>query len=191
MIKYMKIEIKKGKDISEKIFRFIKDSREKEYKCKDQKFQKRDHKDTLFFFIKEKNKIVVIGALRDIEMELEKEKYNVYGISGILSIIKGKGYGKRLIKEIIKYLKKNKKTGIGFCGRKNKNFYKKAGLKHRNLFGKKFDLRNPKTRKIKFENPRDVGDGIYYEGKDKFITKLIKSKDLAYYWAPRIKNPHF
>jgi hypothetical protein len=187
----MKIEIKKGKDLPEEIFRFIRKARFTEYGEHNTKFQKRDQDKTVFFFAKEDDMIVAMGALYPIKVNFNEKTYHIFGIGGILSIVKKKGYGKVIIKEIIKYLKKTRKTGLGFCGRKNKIFYEKVGLKYENLLGKRFALKNPKTGKIKFEAPDDVGDGIYYEGKDKFITQVLKTKSVGYYWLPRIGDPHW
>jgi hypothetical protein len=187
----MKVEMIFGKDLSEKRFAFIRKSRKEQYGNADQRFQKRDHKGTIFFFVKENQKVVAMGALRKIGMVLEGKEYDIFGIAGILSLKKGTGYGKVLIESMVSYLKKTNKTGLGFCGRKNKIFYGKAGLKYKNLLGKRFALRNPKNGETKFEEPEDIGDGIYYEGKDEFISKLLKTKSVGYYWLPRIGDPHW
>ena len=74
---------------------------------------------------------------------------------------------------MIKYLKEKKKTGIGFTGDRVMGFYKKCGLKTKSKLCNRFfyDYGNPKTNK-----QESKWGGFYYEGKDKFISKLLKTK---------------
>ena len=144
---------------------------------------------TVFFFVKERGKILAFGGLEPIKINYLGKDYNILGICNIFSVEKGKGYGSILIKEMIKYLKKKGKTGLGFTGAIK--FFKKVGLKTRKDFGKRFALRNPKTGKMRFAKKGDEGDGIYYEGKDRLISKMLKTKSVGYYWLPRLKELHF
>ena len=121
-----KVQIIKGKDLPQKLFSFINKCRIKEYGKGTNLFSKRYHKNTIFFFVKDDERIVSFGLLRDIKMNYLNREYNIKGIRGILSVEKGKGYGKILIQSVAKYLKKSKKTGLGFCGEKNTGFYEKA-----------------------------------------------------------------
>ena len=93
------------------------------------KMFKKDEQKSIFFFVKDKGKIVSFGMLKPIKMNYLGKSYNIFGIGNILSINKGKGYGKILIQSMVDYLKKKGKTGLGFCGKYNVKFYKKAGLK--------------------------------------------------------------
>ncbi|MEA3329944.1 MAG: hypothetical protein U9Q06_04335 [Nanoarchaeota archaeon] len=129
--------------------------------------------DTLWFFVKRKNKVVAIGGLRPIKIKYLRKNYDIRGICSIISLEKKKDYGKIIIKAIIKYLEKKGKTGIGFCGKEITKFYKKSGLKIKKDFINRFIYKNPKTGK---ETIDKEGDGIYYEGKDKFISKVLKTK---------------
>ncbi len=144
---------------------------------------------TIFFFVKEKDKILSFGGLEPIKINYLGKDYNILGICNIFSVEKGKGYGGILIKEMIKYLKNKGKTGLGFTGATE--FFKKTGLKTEKLFGKRFALKNPKTGELRFAEKGEEGDGIYYEGKDKLISRMLKTKSLGYYWLPRIKELHF
>ena len=51
-------------------------------------------------------------------------------------------------------------------------------------------MRNPKTGKL-IKDPDGPCPGIYYEGKDKFISKVLRTKSIGYYWLPEIKEPHW
>ena len=145
---------------------------------------------TIFFFIKEKDKILAFGGLEPIKLNYLGKNYNILGICNIFSVEKGKGYGTILIADIIKNLKKTGKTGLGFCGKKTAEFYEKAGLKSKKDFSLRLEMENPKTK----ERIPDLDGGcpgIYYEGKDKLISKMLKGKSIATYWLPRLKEPHF
>lgn len=185
----MRTQIIKGINLSQKLLDLINKQRIKEYK-KINLFEKKYHKDTIFFFIKDKGKIVSFGLLRDIKVNYLDKIYNIKGIGGIMSVEKGKGYGKILIGAMINYLRKTGKTGFGFCGRKNSPFYEKAGLKTKKNLNLRFVMKNPKTGEIIRDLDKDC-DGIYYEGKDRLITKMLKTKYIGYYWLPEIKEPHW
>ena len=94
----------------------------------------------------------------------------------MISIVKKKGYGKAMVSAMKKYLIKKRKTGVGFCGHNVSSFYEKSGLKTKEKFGRRFfyDYGN----KNKNFNKRDL-DLVYWEGKDKFITKILNTKILV------------
>ncbi|MFH1500551.1 MAG: hypothetical protein ABIE22_01245 [archaeon] len=186
----MKVKIIRGRDMPQKLFDMINNQRIKEYGEGINLFERRYHISTLFFFVEDKKSIVAFGFLKNVAMDYQGEGYNIKGIGGIMSVKKERGYGKILVEAMIKYLKKTGKTGLGFCGRKNTKFYEKSGLKSKKDFNKRFVMKNPKTGKLT-EDPDDHCDGIYYEGEDKFISKVIKTKSRGYYWFPDIKAPHW
>jgi GNAT superfamily N-acetyltransferase len=145
------------------------------------KKQKKDYTkdyepETLFFFVKEGKKVVSVGGLRPITIDYLGKRYNIKGICHIIAIEKGKGYGRVLIEAIIRYLKKTNKTGLGFCGPKVTGFYEKCGLRTKKDLVERFIYINPITKK----QIRDDGDGLYFEGKDKFISRVLKTKDIVY-----------
>jgi hypothetical protein len=183
--------IKPLKKITRSEIALMNKARIKEYGKSGSRNFKKNYKDSVFFFVEDKEKIVAFGTLLPVTIEYLNRKYNIFGICNIVSIEKGKGYGKEVIHTMIKYLEKKGKTGLGFCGSQNIPFYKKAGLKTYKLLGKRFALKNPKTEKVKFEAPNDIGDGLYFEGKDRLISKMLKTKVIGTYWLPGIKNPHW
>jgi len=185
----MKIKKIRGKNLPQKIFYWINKKRIEEYGSKVNLFDKKPHKDSIFFFVKDDDKIVSFGFLRKVTINYLGKKYKVKGIGGILSVEKGKGYGKILIQEIIKYLKKSGKTGLGFCGNDKIKFYEKAGLNTKKNLNKRFVMKNPKTGEL-IRDP-DKCSGIYSEGKDKLIEGILKTKSIGYYWLPDIKEPHW
>jgi len=142
-----------------------------------------------FFFVKDGKEIVAFGGLRDIPIDYLGKKYKILGICNIIAIKKGKGYGRILISAMVDFLKRTGKTGLGFTGKTE--FFKKSGLKTKELFGKRFALMDPKTGEIKFEEKGDEGDGIYLDGKDSFIKKVLSTKQIVYYSIPGIAMPHW
>lgn len=174
-----------------KLLKFINKERIMQYGKNTNTFSKRYHKESKFFIVKEKMNVIAWGFLRPIEMTYSGKKYNIFALGGIMVIKgkEGKGYGTFLIQNMVKWLKKKNKTGVGFCGKKTSIFYKKAGLKVKQDFSPRIEMENPKTGK-RIQDP-DVCPGIYIEGKDKFVSKVGKGKGIATYWMPDIKEPHF
>ena len=186
---FVGIEMKKGNSLTSSEIKTMVNARIKEYRNNRINFKK--EKRNTFFFVKDNSKIVAFGMLKPITIDYQNKKYNILGIGNILSIEKGGGYGSLVMGEILEYLKKKGKTGLGFCGRKNLKFYEKCGFKTKKRLGLRFALKDAKTGEIRGEDPDDVGDGLYYEGKDKLISKMLKTKAIGYYWVPNLDEPHW
>ncbi len=133
-------------------------------------FSKDYEPETLWFFIKKKNKIVSFGGIRPLKAKYLGKIYNIGGICSTISLEKGKGYGKILVAFMIDYAIKKDKTLLGFTGQTE--FFKKANLGTKKNFIRRFVWVKPNGEEI-YDND---GDGIYYEGKDKFISKVLKTK---------------
>ena len=172
-----KVQIIKGNKISDEQLAFINKQRAKEFGKDIIQFTKGEHKDTLFFFLTAKKEILAFGLLRDIKIKYLNKKYQIGGIAGVISIKKKKGFGRILVEAQIKYSKKKGKTILGFCGRKVLPFYEKVGLRTKKDFIKRFVYKNPRTGK---EIVDDDGYGVYYEGKDRFISKVLSTKSVVY-----------
>lgn len=145
---------------------------------------------TIFFFVKDNDKIKSFGGLEPVTINYLGKSYDILGICNIFSVEKGKGYGTILIKNMIEDLKKKGKTGLGFTGKKTAEFYKKAGLKVLKDFSLRLEMENPRTKE-RIPDPDGGCPGVYYEGKDKLISKMLKGNSIATYWLPRLKEPHF
>lgn len=170
------IKIKDIEELTKEDMTFINSCREREYGQEAVMDFKKDYSPSAkFFFVINNNKIIAFGTLRDISINYLDKKYDILGICNILSIEKGKGYGKVLIKNMIDFLKKKGKTGLGFTTKTD--FFRKAGLKIEKDFIKRFIYKNPKTKEEIIDNE---GDGIYYEGKDDFIKKVLSTKYPVY-----------
>ena len=62
------------------------------------------------------------------KIEIRQLVYNIAELVGLVSIEKGKGYGKKLMSCIKQNLSKRKIEVIGFCGKEVRPFYKKCGI---------------------------------------------------------------
>lgn len=181
----IKFEIKKGNKLTKKEIETIaKTNIDNFITCTDLKkeidsLKNSESKGSIFFFVKYKNKIVSLGQLIPLKIRYLGKGYNLFEISNMISIKRGKGYGKILVQAMKDFLIKKQKTGLGFCHKGNVEFYKKSGLivegKLKNRFF--YDYGNSK------ENKEAMKDFVlYWEGKDKFPTKILKTKSL-------IENP--
>ena len=176
------IEIKKGKELSKKEIDIMEKARIKEYGENTKDFKKYEL-DSIFFFVKDDGQIVSFGMLKPITISYLNRIYKILGIGNILSIKKGGGYGRELINFMIDYLRKKGKTGLGFCGKDNSKFYEKCGLKVKKDLALRFRYRYATVEEEKREL-EEGGDGIYFEGKDGFIKKILSTKSLAYMGVP-------
>ncbi len=169
------VDIVKNKDLTRKQKEIINKSRVKEF-GKDEKkdFSKDYEPNTLWFFVKYKKKVVSLGGLRPVKIKYNNKLYNILGICSIVSLIKKKGYGKFLMSFMIDYSRRTGKTLLGFTGQTK--FFGKVGLGTKKDFIKRFVYIKPSGEKV---YDRD-GDGIYYEGKNKIISKILKGKNPVY-----------
>ncbi|MBU2562567.1 MAG: GNAT family N-acetyltransferase [Nanoarchaeota archaeon] len=171
------IEIKKGKELPKSFINEWNRIMYKTFKSKPlSNFEK-----NIFFILKKGKKIVALGELFPLTINYLSKNYNIFGIGGITALVRKKGYGKSLIQGMIDYLRKRGKTGLGFCSKKNTLFYKKAGLKTKKELGKRFychKIKDEKNLSKRFHCPKSEGsgDGIYHEGKDNFLKKVLSTK---------------
>jgi hypothetical protein len=130
----------------------------------------------IWFFIKDKNKVVSFGLLKPVKIKYLNKNYNIFGIGNIISIEKGKGYGTILINEMRNHIIKKKKTGLAFTGSRVSKFYRKCGLKIEPKLKNRFFYNYGDSKTNKAEKG---WWGVYIEGKDKFISKVLKTKSIV------------
>lgn len=164
----------KSKNLTSKEISFMNNARLKEYGKGSKVDFKEEDAEGEFIFVKNHDKIKAFGMMKPVKIILDKKKYEILGIGRGMALEKGNGWGKMLNNARILMLKKLGKTGIAFTGRHNVGFFEKAGYKIKKNGIRKFLYKDKKTGKLISDND---GDMIYYEGKDKFITKLLKSKN--------------
>lgn len=170
------MKIKKGKDVSKRYFDLMNSQRVKEWGSEATPFKKKDFLDANFFFLEKDKRVLAFGMLWPLKVSYLGKGYDILGIKGIFSVEKKKGYGKKIIGAMIEFLEERKKTGVGFCGAKITSFYEKSGLKTEKDFIKRFVYVKENGEKVY----DDDGDGIYFEGKDGFVSKVLKGKSPVY-----------
>ena len=131
-----------------------------------------DIKDSIVFTVEDQGKLLATGRLFPINgVSFDGRDYSVLGINGIVSLEKGKGYGKAIVMEMMNYLRDHHKTGVGFCIPENRIFYEKCGM----------GIDTASVRQFVF--PLEYGQSslndsdivIYCEGEDKLISKMINN----------------
>ncbi len=168
------IEIVKNKDLSKKQKETINNARKKEFGKNEVKdFSKNYEPRTLWFFIKDKNKVVSFAGIIPIKVKYNRKTYNIGGICSTISLVKKRGYGKVMVHALIDYSKKKGKAIVGFTG--ETKFFAKVGLGTKKNFIRRFVW----VKKNGERTYDSDGDGIYYEGKDKFISKVFKTKSMV------------
>jgi len=174
----MKVEIRNISSLSESEMKLMNVWMLKEFGKKYvRKFKEYYPRNAKCFFIRKGEDIVAFGVINPVEAEYLGKKYYLFGMGDLVTIRRGEGYGRIIMGEIIKYLRKSGKTGLGFCARKNTPFYEKVGLETRENLMKRFRYRDPKTEGL---SPRENGDGVFYNGKDNLVNKILKGKSQVY-----------
>jgi hypothetical protein len=166
------IEYKKLKDLSIKEITLMNRARIDNFGKNETKDWKKEYpSNSIAFFVKSNSKIMSFLVLIPITINYLRKRYNILGICSVISVDKGKGYGLLLIDSVLSYIKKTKKSALGFTTKTE--FFRKAGLEIKKELIKRFIYIDPITKeKIK----DDIGDGIFYNGKDNFIKKVLSTK---------------
>ncbi|MBU0760138.1 MAG: GNAT family N-acetyltransferase [Nanoarchaeota archaeon] len=173
----IEIEFKPIEKLKKKELDFMNVQRKREYgKSAMMNFRKEDKK-AVFILVKDEGKVVAFGMLKPVKVEYKGKKYEILGMGRGLAIKKGREYGRLLQAARIYYMKKKDKTAVAFTDRSNLGFFEKVGFKTKRHLIKRFRYKNPKTGEIVIDND---GDGVYYEGKDKLVSKIIKGKGVAF-----------
>ena len=95
------------------------------------------------------------------------ETFSIIGISGVTTNKRGKGYGRKLLEVVKKYLVEGKKTGVGFTS--VPGFYEKCGLSlDRDALKRFVHISNGE----KITNTTDEYV-VFYDGEDKFMHKVL------------------
>jgi hypothetical protein len=168
----MKIEIKRGKELSKKFIKIFDEAKQKEFGSSPIKNFSKYHRD-IFFIIAINKKVMSFGMLKRVKITYLKKNYEILGIANIISLKKKRGYGKILMTSMIDYLKKKHETALGFTSKPL--FYSKCGLKIKKNLTKKFEFTKLLERQKKETIKRDPHI-VYYEGRNKIIEKILMNK---------------
>jgi hypothetical protein len=92
------VESIKNKNLTKKQKEIINRARINEFGKESKKDFLADYEpETLWFFVKRKNKIVSFGGVRPIKVKFNSKIYKIGGICSTISLEKGKGYGKIMV----------------------------------------------------------------------------------------------
>jgi len=167
----LSVERIKSKDLNRKDKKDLEELRVKEFgKAEEKDFKKDYEPNTLWIMIKKKGKIVSFGGIRPIKVKYKGKSYNIGGICSTISVIKKKGYGKIMVNVMKDFSEKSGKTIIGFTGQTK--FFAKCGMGTKKDFIRRFVWVKKNGERVLDPD----GDGVYYEGKDKLISKILKRK---------------
>jgi len=171
----IKLLIKDGKELTKDELDVINLWREKEFNSKsviEPKLNDDNWNKKYFLLFEGINKLVAFARLHEVKLEFLGEEYSILGLATLISTERRKGYGKRLVLEMKRYIELSGKAGIGFCNKKLTEFYKDCG------FGIIVDGTSRflyKDNNNLVKDPWGGGDVIYVEGKDGLITKILEN----------------
>ena len=167
----IEVSLVKSMDLESSNKKLLEELRVNEFGEKNRKDFGKDYEpETLWVIVKRNRKIVSFGGIRPIKVKYLGKTYFIGGVCSTISVIKKKGYGKIMVNAMINQSKKTDKTIIGFTGKTK--FFEKCGWGTKKDFIRRFVWIKPNGEK----EYDDDGDAVYYEGKDKLISKVLKGK---------------
>ncbi|MDD2646960.1 MAG: GNAT family N-acetyltransferase [Patescibacteria group bacterium] len=165
------IKIKRGRQLSKEFIKQWNTAVDREFECNEflDPQKRNSFSKDIFFILTEKKKIKSIARIKEYSVIFEEKRYKVLGITDMVSLKKGHGYGIKLVKSMIRYIKKTKKTEISFCHPKNTNFYKKGGFIIIKNAVKQFYYKDKSGKVIKNNWDKDL---LCINGTDNLINKI-------------------
>lgn len=131
-------------------------------------------KDRLFFLLKKNSAVLAMGGLLEVKPVIfDGNKFLIYGFVNVVANIKGKGYGKKIVKAMMNYLADNDKTGLGFCMPKIMGFYEKCGLNINTTSTKRFVYKKG-SKRITNQDGQYI---FYQDSKVNFMKKVLLSPE--------------
>jgi GNAT superfamily N-acetyltransferase len=163
-----RIEVKQGGKLSTKEISHISEAKRKEWNTPP---LDDEQKEEIFVLIKDQdNNILAHGQLIKIDnVTFMDEKFTLMGIGGIISTIRGKGYGRKLMEAIRDYLAVNQLIGVGFTG--IPAFYEKCGFLSDKYLLQQFVYIDGNKRITNITDECLV----YFDPEDKLMNKVIQN----------------
>lgn len=129
--------------------------------------------DKLYFLTYDKARFVAFGRLHTILVTFFGYHGTLLGIATIISLEKGQGYGKLLMKSMVMHIQSTQQTAIGFCDPSVSEFYKKCGLKVLSGGNRFVAFRDNYGNDIPARYP--TNDLLYISGSDHLIEQALQS----------------
>ena len=169
------VQIKPGRKLTKKELNLINSHRQKEFGqvALIEPSPTNEDWDKKYFLVKNlRGQLLAFGRFHDVEVVFMDQTYQVLGLASVVSLVRKKGFGKKLVKKMYQWARKNKKTVIGFCDPRVAGFYHKCGLETE-LRGSNRLLRGIGIYKMTSYRPDN--DLIYTIGPDGFDKKIQAS----------------
>jgi len=175
----MRIERKKGKDLADDELAAINSGRrlnlDSKYDIKP--LSGDDDFEADFFLLKDDlGKLLAFAKVEEIDVDWQGKSHTVLKFSMLVSLDKGKGYGKAVMAEIKRFVDSQEKTALGFCETELIPFYRKCGLEVLSNADNQFYYLEADGQPIANANIVP-GEVIVIRGKDGFMDKVLSSGD--------------
>lgn len=173
----VRVEQKSGSDLGTGVLEEINKAKNREFG--DDPLTENELQDSIFFLLYADDKLAAFGRLFSIDgVKFEGKDYSLYGINGIVSLEKGKGYGRQVMNAMSNYLVSRDRSAIGFCRPEVRGFYEKCNYL--------LDVDTvPQFRfPVEFgkESLNDDDTVVYYEGFDGLMAKLRAQPEQEVYF---------
>jgi len=163
--------VKKGKNLTPQEIREVNEAKAREWQIPPMS-RHQIAVSTFFHLRNQAGELLSLVQLLNIPpFEFNKEIFRLTGLGGMISNIKGKGFGRELIQGVIKYLDEKDLTTIGFCDDEVAEFYRESGLPIISGLTKKFVYYDKDGQRKVNDKELNV---MYKEGSDQFISKILK-----------------
>ncbi|MBA3872504.1 MAG: GNAT family N-acetyltransferase [Anaerolineae bacterium] len=174
--------IMRGQDLSEAQIDFMNKQRLMEYGENTKDFKKNELA-SIFFFLDQAESVKAFGMLKPLNIIHDGKQCPILGISNIIAVEKGRGYGKLLMQAIKEYLVSKHMNGLGFCDHEICPFYVQCGFQIIEGLSSRFQYLYAQQdgQKEKLDSPRGT---IYFEGRDKLASKLLANDEPIYIDVP-------
>lgn len=130
-----------------------------------------------FFLLKDDfDRILAFAKLEEIEILFSGRYYPIMKFSMLVSPDGGKGYGKKVMREVEKYVETQDKTALGFCETTLVPFYKKCGFEVLSFVDNQFYYLDKEGKPIADSNIVP-GEVIVIRGKDGLMEKVLAGRN--------------
>jgi len=137
--------------------------------------QGNEHWQELYFLVKtSENSLTAFARIQEVDIKFMRQNYSILGIVTVASAVKGQGYGKILLKEMVNHITKIEKTAIAFTDRKTSSFYHQFGFTVIPDGSVRFFHGTPDGKLISDELVSDV---VCLNGQDNLIEAITQNPE--------------
>jgi GNAT superfamily N-acetyltransferase len=123
--------------------------------------------------------ILAFARLKPISLWINSEEYPIFGLGGVVTILRGQGLGRQLMHDIQEFADK---VIVGFCNPKVTGFYQKTGMVLLPNGDNQFVYINEQDQRMESR----PGDVFFYPQTNPILTKLKSNPATeALHYVPR------